>query len=234
MNYSVFSAEELVKACAESENAEAWAEFMRRFHKRIGSAVWRIAQRWGETNTSIIDDLIQDTYFKLCANDCRLLRDFEPERPDAFVGMLMVTASNVARDYFRNRHSAKRGSGLTECELTEAESFVSDSHSASMVRIEREIQLQEVDKILTSIFTPTASRDREIFWLYYRQGFSAKAIASIACYELTTKGVESTLFRLTRLVRESLVEKGAESHWPADRAKGICLPNTLIKGEGQS
>jgi hypothetical protein len=50
------------------------------------------------------------------------------------------TASNVARDYFRNRHLGKRGYGLTERNLTEAEPFVSDSHSASMVRIERDIQ----------------------------------------------------------------------------------------------
>src|SRR5437667_159549 len=49
-------------------------------------------------------------------------------------------------------------------------------------------------------------RSRLIFWLYYRSGLSASAIASIPNIGLTTKGVESALLRLTRLVRIAFTE----------------------------
>jgi hypothetical protein len=48
---------------------------------------------------------------------------------------------------------------------------------------------------------PTFVRDYTIFWLYYREGMTAKAIAGVSSIGLTVKGVESTLLRLTRLVR---------------------------------
>ena len=52
----------------------------------------------------------------------------------------------------------------------------------------------------------TADRDRTIFWLYYRQGLTTKAIATLPAIGLTIKGVESTLGRLTKMVRKRMVE----------------------------
>src|ERR1700686_3646400 len=101
MSYTSLSAEELVRACAESGNAEAWEEFVRRFRLVIGAAVRRIAYRYGKPNDAMVDDLIQDTYLKVCSDRCRMLRDLKPQHPDAFFGMLKVTAANVARDHFR-------------------------------------------------------------------------------------------------------------------------------------
>jgi RNA polymerase sigma-70 factor (ECF subfamily) len=207
MYYSSLSPEELVRACAELGNAEAWEEFVRRFQKMIGTVVLRIARRYGESSGTIVDDLIQETYVKVCADNCRLLREFQPHHPDAFFGMLKVTAANVTHDYFRARRSSKRGSGLAESDLTAVESTVPDSRSAGASEIEREILLHEIDKVLTDASSASGSRDREIFWLYYRQGYTANAIAAIRCYQLTTKGVESIIFRLTRQVRVNLVDR---------------------------
>ena len=112
MAYSSWSAEKLVQACLESGNTEAWEEFIHRFRKLIGYVILRIARSYGESSGALVDDLIQDTYLKICSDNCRLLRDFEPQHPDAFVGMLKVTAVNVTHDYFRARRAAKRGSGI--------------------------------------------------------------------------------------------------------------------------
>jgi len=49
-------------------------------------------------------------------------------------------------------------------------------------------------------------RDCLIFWFYYQQGMSAKAIAALATVQLTAKGVETVIFRLTRCVRERLAD----------------------------
>jgi RNA polymerase sigma-70 factor (ECF subfamily) len=234
MSYSSWSAEELVRACVEAGNSEAWAEFVCRFRKLIACVVLRIARKYGEASSAIVDDLVQDTYLKVCSDNCRLLREFEPQHPDAFFGMLRVIAVNVAHDHFRARRSAKRGSGFSDGDLAEVDTFVPDAHSAGPAYIEREILLQEIDGVLSDIDSPTAARDREIFWLYYRQGFTAKAIAAIASYNLSTKGVESILYRLMCYVRAHLAEKDSDTQGAAPQPEGIHIPNPLKKGEGQS
>jgi RNA polymerase sigma-70 factor (ECF subfamily) len=232
MSYSSWSTEELVRACAEKANNEAWAEFIYRFRKLIAYVILRIARRYGETSGAHVDDLIQDTYLKVCSDNCRLLREFEPRHPDAFLGMLKVTAVNVAHDYFRARRSAKRGSGISECELSDVDMFVPDSHSLEPANIEREILLREIDAILRGASSPANARDREIFWLHYRQGFTAKAIAAISTYKLTTKGVESILYRLTGYVRTRLGKKGSDAGKLGVQSEDIRLSNTLDKEKG--
>jgi DNA-directed RNA polymerase specialized sigma24 family protein len=49
----------------------------------------------------------------------------------------------------------------------------------------------------------TSARDRQIFWLYYRQGMSAKEIAAIPSLDLGIKGVESVIGRLNELIRKA-------------------------------
>jgi RNA polymerase sigma-70 factor (ECF subfamily) len=75
---------------------------------------------------------------------------------------------------------------------------------------EREILLKEIGACLHKAL-PAASRDRDcrIFWLHYRAGMSARAIAALPSIGLSTKGVESTLLRLVRLVRQELDETTA-------------------------
>ena len=72
--------------------------------------------------------------------------------------------------------------------------------------MERGVLLKEIDRCLeTCLEGPDQERDRLIFWLYYQQGLSANAIAALPTVGLTAKGVESSIFRLTRLVREQIV-----------------------------
>lgn len=233
MSYSSLSAEELVRACAESGNAEAWEEFVRRFRVVIGSAVRRVAYSYGKSNAAVIDELIQDTYLKVCKDSCRLLRDFKPQHPDAFYGMLKKTAANIAHDYFRHEETETHGGRTIHVELTDVEAFVPDSRSTGPTSIEREILLREIREILGELNTPTAARDRDIFWLYYRQGFTAQAIAAIPCYTLGTKGVESILHRLTCYVREGMTERDPIESKSQPGSEGIPPENPFNEEEGQ-
>jgi RNA polymerase sigma-70 factor, ECF subfamily len=225
MPYSDLTAEELVQVCATSGDPEAWEEFVCRFEKIIYVSVRRVAYRWGETSESTIAELVQDTYLKFCADDRRLLHTFRSRHPDAFFGMLKVTAAHLAHDHFRAERNKKRSSGMEDCSLDDVELFIPDSGVMGQAGMERYILLEEVDDALKGC----SERDREIFWLHYRHGFTAQEIASIACFKLETKGVESVLHRLTQLVRRTLVQARA----PQDEEKGISEENTLKKGEGQ-
>jgi len=67
VDYATLSADELALACFQEGEEPAWAEFVRRFQPLIAGVVFRVACKWGETSPQIIDDLVQDTYLKVCA-----------------------------------------------------------------------------------------------------------------------------------------------------------------------
>lgn len=207
LSFAQLSPEALIRVCINGQ-APAWEEFMRRYHRLIAGVVFRTTQKWGESSPATIDDLIQEIYLKLCADDYRLLRAFDPKHADAIYGYLKVIAANVVHDRLKALHSEKRGGERVVGDLTTLEnrSGVGEA-SGSKHAMEREILLREIDAHLNaSLSGGTADRDRTIFWLYYRQGFTTKAIALLPAIGLTIKGVESTIFRLTKLVRRRMVD----------------------------
>lgn len=207
MDYVALSAEDLVLACTETGDAAAWEEFVRRFHRLISTVVLRVSRRWGGSSPQLIDDLVQDTYLKLCADDCRLLRNFKPHHPDAFFGYLKVVTANLVHDHFKAKHSGKHGSGVAEVadEASISTAANSPSGSATARNSERRILLMELDTLLRELAQgPHWGRDQRVFWLYYRMGLTASAIAALPSIGLSTKGVESTILRLTRLLRQEM------------------------------
>lgn len=199
MSYADLPTEELVRLCVKGD-ATAWEEFVRRFDKMIAAVVARVARRFGDFSTTTREDLVQETYFKICAENCRFLRQFEFRHPDSFLGMLRVTARNLAIDHFRRK---KQEFDKVVSNLEDVEQFVADGHATGQT--ERAALLNQIEQLLIAICaSPTGQRDRTIFYLYFRYGLTAKAIASIAVFGLTTKGVESTLHRLMKELRERL------------------------------
>lgn len=228
--------EELIAACIARNEESAWAEFVRRFRPLISTVVLRTARNWGEPIPGQLDDLIQDTFMKLCADDCRLLRNFHSEHPSAIFGFLKVVTANVVHDYFKASHAVKRGAGGAPVSLPDPErnepcesTLSPHDHSSS---IEHSILLQEIDRYLVQEVAPSElTRSRRIFWLYYRCGLSARAISSLPRIDLTTKGVESTILRLNRLVRTAITRcpnlKAALDHDSLVAKKGLRTAGSL-------
>jgi RNA polymerase sigma-70 factor (ECF subfamily) len=208
--YANYTSIELVKACAGSIDPDAWEEFIRRFHVVIAAAVLRTARHYGETSSSQRDDLIQETYLKLCEDDCRLLRAFQPRQEDSIYGFLKVVAANVVRDHFKSALAVKRGARQTEAvvEPLTIDSATSDSDGFSA--ISQRIQLEKIDKTLHQV---TKGKDQlrncSIFWLRHRYGLTASEIAAIPSVGLTTEGVESVLMRLTAVIRSHMIGSGS-------------------------
>lgn len=204
MDPSKLEAQELLRLCLRSEDEVMWLEFARRFQPLIARVVVKSVRRWTNPTPSLIDDLVQDTYLKLCANNFRALRDFDCQHENALFGFLKVVASNVVQDHFRSSYSQKRGSGREEEDLDKIQAAAVPSTSAGATA-ERNILIAEIRQCLESqALEPNFARDSTIFWLYYQQGLTAKAISELPAIGLTVKGVESTLLRLTRLVREKM------------------------------
>jgi RNA polymerase sigma-70 factor (ECF subfamily) len=215
--YSSTSAEELIRACAESNDGAAWEEFVARFHRPISLSVVRTAHQWCDVPQHVVDDLVQETYLKLCADRCRLLLGFAVQHPEAISGYIKMIASNVVHDHFKARHSQKRGAGRAQESLAETDPTAGCGTLGSPEAIERQILLKQIDQCLGTFAAGVdQERDRLIFWLYYQQGMSAKTIAALPTVGLTAKGVESAILRLTRLVRQRIVQLRSE---PSDGQK---------------
>ena len=152
------SAEELIHACAESNEGAAWEEFVSRFNRPISLSIIRTAHQWGGIPQQVVDDLVQETYLKLCANKCRLLRDFAVQHPEALPGYIKTIAVNVTHDHFKSLHSQKRGSGETAQFLEDVEPPARSGDLGGQAAMEREVLLKEIDDCLEPAYkAPTKS-----------------------------------------------------------------------------
>ena len=202
------SLEELLKECLQSECNALWTEFVRRSQPVITAVVIKTMRRWLKPRPDLVDDQVQETYLKLCGNNFRALRQFVPQHANALLGFLKVVASNTVQDYFRGTYAQKRGDGVEEVPLDQIESAASYDDSAR--DFERSILLHDIDRCLRLAMSSSSyARDRAIFRLYYKQGLSAKAIAGRRTIGLSVKGVESTIGRMVRLLRQKMNEGAA-------------------------
>ena len=221
VRYSSLSAVELIGLCAESNDGAAWEEFVARFHRPISLSVVRAAYQWGENPQQGVDDLVQETYLKLCANRCHQLLEFSAKHPDAILGYVKTIAVNVARDYFKALHSQKRGSGEVSQITEDADPKAPTREAGGQEAMDREVLFKQIDECIEFCLEgPDRDRDRTIFWLYYQQGMTAKDIAALPTIGLSAKGVESVIARVVRLLRERMVDMQIGSG-PRQGEKGL-------------
>ena len=178
---------------------------------------------------------MQEVFLKLCEQERRILRDFEPRGEDSFFGLLRIVAASVANDYFRRLYSTKRGGKVVTMALGDDESQSLWVGGGRPERIEHSALLAQLDQKLRSAPEVISERDRALFWLYYLQGFTAEEIARLPAAGLTAKGVESALRRVTNWLRGEIgASRSADPNQavnpvsPAnDFAKGMFRPTPL-------
>ena len=216
MDYKNLAPVQLARLCAQKDS-EAWLEFIERYQRPITLVILRTLREARGTSTLLIDDLVQETYVALCANDCRLLRDFVEEYPGSLDAMVRVVAANLTHDYLRAQNAKKRGGDLHQVAYDSpavAKQLSQNGHET----IEHHILLKEIDAMLQGVrerHTPSA-RDRAIFWLHFGLGMSAHAIARVSTIQLTSKGVESSLRRTRSLLRKALKKQFRPYNWRED------------------
>jgi RNA polymerase sigma-70 factor, ECF subfamily len=198
---------ELARACAHSADTAEWSEFLSRCAPVAALVAARVARIWqGTASSAIVDDIVQEVFVKLCEQERRILREFKPKGDDSFLALLRVITASVANDYFRRQYSEKRGGKVVTMFLDEEPSMMAAHNDQDA---QRAVLFNELDRKLRSASGATAERDRAIFWLYYFQGLTADEIASLPGSELSAKGVESALRRVTAWLRKELEARPA-------------------------
>lgn len=196
IEYSKLAAPELISECATTQHAAAWQEFVRRFQPLIAGVVARTASRWVTVTAALVDDLVQETYLKLCTEEFRRLRDFVSWHEDAIYGYLKAIAYTVTLDHFKVHYAVKRGARLQDSSDFDSSLRVEGRKSS----VENDILLRELEEMAGEV--AEEERDRLIFQLYYRQGLTTRKIAGIPAIGLSQKGVESCLYRMTERLRK--------------------------------
>jgi RNA polymerase sigma-70 factor, ECF subfamily len=199
----------LIEECVCRPTADAWTRLIGRLQPLVAGAVYRVAARHGAAAIEEIDDIVQDVFLKLGAQGANVLSRVPRETDATAIAYLKVVAINAARDHFGIQYSIKRGGKnlVGASSKIEELALVLEREPA-----EQSILFSQIDAVLEA-----GQRDRTVFWLYFRQGFTAKEISAIPSLGLSAKGVESLIHRMTAGVRTAL--RGATGS---------------IKGEGAS
>ncbi len=86
----------VVEALARGDK-DAWKVFVRRYAGLVTAAVRGVAREANE-----VEDLAQEVFLRLCRNDFRLLRSYDPARAGLSTWITIV-ARSTARDALRRR-----------------------------------------------------------------------------------------------------------------------------------
>ena len=202
MGYHGLLDRELLERCLlQPRDEPAWAEFVRRFRPVIAGVVFNSLNRWRKPNRDLIDDLVHETVMKIIARDCKALREFEFRHDNALRGYLKVIASHVVEDYRRRSREQDEDALEDVPDLQREQDFAGEA--------EQRLILEKMDGFLQG---RVSVQDRAIFWLFRRQGLTAREISERDEIGLKLKEVEYVIWRLTRM----LIEEFA----PAPEARG--------------
>lgn len=183
----------LFMECRKSSGRHsACGEFLALFRPAISKIARRVAAQYRAENET--EDLVQEIGLKLIAGDVTPI-DTLPGDSTRFLAYMSVAATNAARDFFRSRNAAKRGRSRT-IPLDDALTSILGRDCAG---VDQSILLSQIEGHL-----PSDTKSQTLFRLYYRQGFSAKEIASIPAVGLSLKGVESLIHRITVHLRKAI------------------------------
>lgn len=218
---SSIAVNKLARICAYSTYAPEWKQFVRLVTPVVALTARRVSLVWGDPSAHVVSEIVQDVFLKLVEDDRRILREFEDRGNEAFLKLLRMVAASVATDYHRRAHADKRGGRMGALPLKAAEVQQGIPDGRATHAVEWPTLMAQLDGLLRMHTESISDRDRQIFWLYYRQGLSAQGIARIPAIELTAKGVESALRRMAQLLRTAILQG---KHAPAGEAETEVSP----------
>ena len=103
MKLGELTAQQLLDECLRTNTEEAWAEFIRRLHPLVSSVIVRTVQRYRDLSFSIVEDLIQETYLRLCRDNRRALREFQWRSDSAIFSFVKRFPNGLADVRYRAR-----------------------------------------------------------------------------------------------------------------------------------
>ncbi len=202
MDCTSLTIRELLNLCLDSDDPDAWCEFLQRVQKPVAATIIRtLGSKLAEP--SRVDDLVQNTWVKLFENDRRALRGIESTHENAIFAFAKKTAYRVTLDYLRDVNRVRLLS-------IDDDGFIEPPNSGWM-RVLGDLRREDVDRCLKTLSGERHfERDYAIFWLHYEQGYTLKEVARFKWIGLSEKGVEGVVYRLVHYIKKELGNGTAE------------------------
>lgn len=185
---------ELADRCARGERP-AWVELIRRYDRKVLRVLWNSGGR-GE-----LEDLRQEVWARLLANDGRALKGLRAERQGSLSLFLAMTAKRVALDHVRARKS--RPVIEHDAVATGIPDVAASPEDHAQAARRKQILVRALETVASESANP--GRDRDILRLHFEEGYSANEIAEMGI-GLPAKGVESVLRRSREKLSKLLTE----------------------------
>jgi RNA polymerase sigma-70 factor (ECF subfamily) len=163
---------------AQSGDAEAFSEIVRRYRRRIGGTIYRLIGRSDD-----VEDVSQEVFVRLyySLEQLRTAEVFEP--------WLYRLTVNAAYDYLRKR---RRSADVRMADLSEEQVIAVDAAEGER-RSEDLESATEVREFLDLLLDQVSNEDRILLTLKEIQGLSLKELAKI--YEVNENAMKVRLFR---------------------------------------
>jgi RNA polymerase sigma factor (sigma-70 family) len=190
-----FSEGELALACARGER-RAWAELLRRYDGKVRSALR------GAGAPEDAEDLRQDVWARLLANDRAALRRFRAERAGALRVFIGQVARRVAIDHGRARR-------LRPMAAAQEPAALASSDPSPLEQLRAAARVRRLSAALDAVAGAAGhpARDRDILRLHFEEGYLPAEIAGMDL-GLSVRGIESLLRRAREKLAGLLGEDG--------------------------
>jgi RNA polymerase sigma-70 factor (ECF subfamily) len=192
----------LAQRCAAGDGA-AWRTLLTTHDRRVLTILLRAL---GQGHAADLQDLRQEVWARLLANDGAALRGVRAERPGALAAFVGQVALRVALDFARSRGLRARGEAPEEAawQVAEARPAPDDLAWAGQRRALLEAALREAAQ------GPREARDLLVLRAYYFDGLTPGEVAALGI-GLSPKGVETVLQRARVRVEQALAVHAREA-----------------------
>jgi RNA polymerase sigma factor (sigma-70 family) len=207
---------ELFRICAtDTENSEAWSEFLRRYSVKIkyfikGTLRQLSASSSPSSSIQVFQDgtqesdLFQNAIIRLVANNCAAMRRFSGKDESEVLAYLAVICRSAVLDTLRGANAARRGTDRRAAGTADITPF-SQQRLANHDELDRGILVRELASFTQSAREPelekTMNRDRLVFDLHFLHGLSCRQISQCKGIDLSKAGVEKLLKRVIARVQ---------------------------------
>jgi RNA polymerase sigma-70 factor (ECF subfamily) len=202
MNFSNLPTRELLDYCLKTGDEMAWREFDKKLRPTIcGSVKKKLLSK--NIKSGVEQELVQDTYVKLCAHDRRALRNLRWDNDESIFKYAKVVAHSAVEDWRAKNKIFQDPKGIDD---------LVTSYQVKGQPVDLAILRGQIDRCLQAMASqPNFERDRAIFWYFFRWGYHASEIAGLPAVNLSVRKVENILQKLVRFVRLRLANDHGKS-----------------------
>jgi RNA polymerase sigma factor (sigma-70 family) len=201
----------------------AWSEFISRFEQILIKTIRLTYRRYAphiQLTYEDIRDLVQQIFLKLSDHNYRALRELRCYQENSVRLYLHTIAANTALDCVRAAQVARRPSishHLNEDENSEefTNSHIEYLYSKEANPEEQYLQKELLNLVMTAVDgesdEQTRARNRLIFLLAHRDGYTRSEIAARTDVSLKRTGINSLLNRIKKRLEELYLSPQSDS-----------------------